>query len=93
MTEGPPGNRLYLVCQSHTDVTDAILLGSRLSHGYHAAAGVAQLSKWFERHKDCGEGPDHFQLAMAKIANWDQTVDEVTLEPVASAVKLSLVKS
>lgn len=93
MTDGPPGNRLYLVCQAHADVTDSLLLATRVNHGYTAASGFVQFSKWMERHKDCPGGADHFQLAHAAVPNWDQEVANEQLAAVAAAVKLSLVES
>lgn len=89
--QGPPGNRIYLVCQSHLEVIDALLLASRLHQNYHAAPSVAQMSKWLERHATCGEGPDKYQLAHNHPMNWDQPVEGAP-SPVAAGIKLALVK-
>lgn len=86
---GPPGNRLYLVCIACPDTDQALMLGKRLGQGYSRGPSSREINEWFERHAECCVEPDHFQLAMAKPANWDRQANAALTE----AVKLALVKS
>ena len=82
------GNRLYLVCEAHQTLSDALELGERHGQRYAPQSILARRADgWFMRHAPCGPG-DHFKLAYAQPQNWDYSPPA---PPVANAVRLALV--
>ena len=84
-------NTMWLVCVHHPDKADAFRLSCRERQGYGIAAGrelrppdryARSLEKFFETHKTCGGGFDHFTIA------YDLTKDHdlPTPNPCADAV-------
>jgi hypothetical protein len=64
-------NTMWLVCVHHPDRTAAIQLGRRVMHGYNRAPHAAKLEEFFERHKLCGGGFDHFTIAYDQAKDGD----------------------
>lgn len=79
-------NTMWLVCAHHPDRTEAIQLGRRVSDGFARAPHAAKLDEFFEQHKLCGGGHDHFTVAFDRPKDWDLP----TPAPVADAVHAAL---
>lgn len=65
------GNVMWLVCAHHPDRTEAIQLGRRTIDAFNRAPHAARLEEFFERHKYCGGGHDHFTIAYDRPKDWD----------------------
>lgn len=79
-------NTLYLVCSQHPQTIHALRLGERHDDTYAPTSSQAKLERFFEEHKLCGGGFDHFTIAYAKPKDHDLPV----AKPLADVVHLSL---
>lgn len=83
-------NRLFVVCQHHQTLDQALCIAERFEWGmpYQMGLHASYANDWFEKHAKCGRGTfDHFRLAMHRPADHDKPVTSV-----GHAVKLTLVK-
>ena len=83
-------NRLFLVCSHHPNPEDALCIGERAdSQSQYTAPALKRMDDWYAKHQACGRGCDHFQLAMARSADWD--IAPPAEHTTAGAVRLALV--
>lgn len=94
-------NRIFLVCQHHQALEDALCIASRqdAKDGYRVhecrclgkcscpAQELARQRAWFKKHAECGV--DCFKLAYHRPQGWD--VSPPAQNTVAGGVKLALV--
>jgi hypothetical protein len=82
-------NRIFLVCQHHPEMDQALLLAERGGNdvGYDPAK-YKHADTFFEKHAHCGRGLDHFQIAYNRPQDWD--VPQPAENTVAGGVKLVL---
>ena len=64
-------NLMYLVCRSHPERVNSLVLGKRNAGCYGKVPDPRQVEKWFEQHAFCGGGRDHFTIAYDQTADWD----------------------
>lgn len=80
-------NTMYLVCVHHPSPMEALCLGRRVGlKGYDHAPASAKVEKFFEKHKHCGGGCDHFTIAFEQPKDHDLPKPA----PLADGVHLAL---
>lgn len=63
--------RIWLVCVHHPQKEDAIPLGKRLVNGFYRCPESKALEDWFDVHKHCGGGHDHFTVSYDHAKDYD----------------------
>lgn len=83
-------NRLFLVCSHHQNLEDALCLAERSGNDVQfIPTSLKRADDWFAKHRGCGRGCDHYQLAYHHPQDWD-TPKQAQDTP-AGAVRLALV--
>lgn len=93
-------NRIFLVCESHPAIEDALCLADRpdATSRYYCVSNCRCLkckcaekertrrNEWFQRHAGCGV--DRFRLAFQRTQGWD--VSPPAQDTTAGAVRIAL---
>lgn len=82
--------RIWLVCSHHPHREQGIALGKRLVDGFYRCPTDRELEAWFDEHKHCGGGHDHFTVAYDHPKDYDVSSPA---PPIAAHVRLALVSA
>jgi hypothetical protein len=75
-------NTMYLVCVHHPEQVLSLRLGVREMDGYNHSPRSSVIEAFFNAHKLCGGGLDHFTIAYEQTKDHDLPIPA----PVANAV-------